>query len=123
MAASWLGKTTLSVTELGWTGAGFSDTLAREMWEQMPDPLRNMAVAELAAGNIAHNILRNIDRGIVLLAFAKPPLTKLPEEASVRVHHTFQNGNYCYDGTACTYEHLPSGCFLAFDDPDYKDAP
>jgi hypothetical protein len=44
-----------------------------------------------------------------------------PPADAVVVHRRFANGNYCYDGTACTYEHVGSGNFLAFLDPEYRD--
>ena len=37
----------------------------------------------------------------------------------IHVEHSF--GNYCYDGTRATYEHVASGHFLAFEDPDFDD--
>lgn len=92
------------------------------MWSQLPDTLKQVAIAELQAGNAAEHILRNDTRAIVLLAFQCPPLTLPPSDELVRVHPSFANGNYCYDGTFCTYEHIESGCFLAFNDPGYVDA-
>ncbi len=91
------------------------------MWLDLPLSLKQIAVAELQAGNIPRHMLRNESRGIVLLSFKAPPKTDPPAPGLVRVHPAFENGNYCYDGTLCTYEDMSSGCFLAFDDPDYVD--
>jgi hypothetical protein len=92
------------------------------MWHQLPETLRRIALAEFHAGNTPEHILRNETRDIVLLAFQARPLTPMPSAGAVRVHPSFANGNYCYDGTFCTYEDIESGCFLAFNDPDYVDA-
>lgn len=85
---------------------------------QLAEPLRQIARAELGAGNSPTHILFNETSGIILLAFTRPPITIQPASSIVRVHTTFANGNYCYDGTFCTYEDIGTGCFLAFDDPD-----
>lgn len=121
MPAQWLDKTTLSVTELGWTGQDFREPLAQEMWLELPPELQEIALAELSLGNDSRNILRNLDGGFVVLTFSQRPLSPPPQGAGIRVHREYQWSNYCYDGTFCTYEHEPSGCFLAFDDPEYED--
>ena len=121
MAIEQISKDTLSVTELEWHGDGFSDPIATEMWRELPPVLRQIAQLEIELGNEPWNILRNTERGIVLLAFRRPPAEAPDPAASIRVHRSFDNGNYCYDGTLCTYEHLPSGSFLAFDDPEWQD--
>ena len=119
MPAAWLDKTTLSVTELGWTGTCFADPLAQEMWQELPFELQEIALAELGAGNEARNVLRNLNGGFIVFTLARRPLTAGPEHKSIQVHREYQWSNYCYDGTFCTYEHLPTSCFLAFDDPEY----
>lgn len=116
-----LSKSTLSITELQWRGDGFSDPGANGLWLELPPELRRIALRELAQGNGPWNILRNSDARMVLLAFRCPPITAPHPHAQIRVHRSFESGNYCYDGTFCTYEHLPSGCFLAFDDPEWQD--
>ncbi len=122
MGVQRLGRDTTSVDSLVWTGHGFESTEAQSMWSQLPDTLQQVAIAELHAGNVPEHILRNDTRAIVLLAFLRRPLTFPPSVELVRVHSNFANGNYCYDGTFCTYEHIESGCFLAFNDPGYVDA-
>jgi hypothetical protein len=104
-----------------WQGAGFLDPEAATFWSELPDNLRRLALTEIESGNVASQILRNDERGIVLLEFERGPLTELPKDIQVAVHTAHELGNYCYDGTKCTYEDLSSGCFLAFCDPDYKE--
>ena len=120
MASQWLGKTTFSVTEPGWDGDTFADADALEMWLECPADLQAIVRAESAAGNLPWNILRNVEQGIILVALSGPPRTGAPN-TRFRVHTSFANGNYCYDGTVCTYEHIPSGCFVTFEDPAYED--
>ena len=122
MTTQWLGRTTESVTDPGWTGAGFSDPDAHRMWDECSSELQKVVCAEAAAGNIPWNILKNHERGIVLVALAGPPRTPLPGTGFV-VHKTFYNGNYCYEGTVCTYEHRDSGYFISFEDPEFEGPP
>jgi hypothetical protein len=98
------------------------DPEANSYWCEMPDSLKEIAAREVAAGNKVQQILRNADRNIVLLAFERGPLTQRPNESVITVHTQHRYGNYCYDGTKCTYEDQRSGCFLAFDDPEWQDA-
>jgi hypothetical protein len=107
MAVEQLSKDTLSITGLEWRGDGFSEPAATEMWRELPDVLREIAIAEIERGNEPWNILRNTERDIVLLAFRHPPAKVPDSNAAIRVHRSFDYGNYCYDGTFCTYEHLP----------------
>ena len=119
MGVQRLGSDTTSIDSLVWNGIGFDDMEADSMWAQMPDTLKQVALAELKAGNVPEHILRNEARAIVLLAFQYPPMTSPPVPDMVRVHNTFDYGNYCYDGTLCTYEDMGSGSFLAFSEsPD-----
>jgi hypothetical protein len=122
MTIQRLGGDTTSVDSLAWDGRSFGDATADAMWTQLSELLQHVARAELQAGNVPIHILLNETRGIVLLAFAMPPMTARPPAEAVRVHTSFGNGNYCYDGTLCTYEDVLTGCFLAFDDPEYVDA-
>jgi hypothetical protein len=122
MGIQRLGHDTTSIDSLVWNGHGFDGADAQSMWSQLPETLKQVAIAELQAGNIPEHILRNDTRAIVLLAFQNRPITPAPNVEVVRVHSRFANGNYRYDGTFCTYEDIESGCFLAFDDPDYVDA-
>jgi hypothetical protein len=122
MAVQRLGRDTTSVDALAWNGEGFGDATADLMWSQLAEPLKQIALAELMAGNTPVHILFNETHGIVLLSFAEPPMTARPPVELVRVHTNFAHGNYCYDGTLCTYEDIGTGCFLAVDDPEYVDA-
>ena len=122
MTVQRLGRDTTSVDELAWSGNGFRDATADAMWVELSTLLKHIALAEVGAGNIPINILRNDRLDIVLLAFQQPPKTPAPDAKEVFVHTSFANGNYCYDGTACTYEDLESGDYLAFDNPDYVSA-
>jgi hypothetical protein len=122
MTTQWLGRTTESVTEPGWTGAGFSDPDANRMWEECSPEMKTLVCAEAAAGNVPWNILKNHERGIVLVVLAGPPRT--PEPAGgFAVHRAYDTGNYCYEGTVCTYEHKISGGFIIFEDPDFQGPP
>lgn len=113
------GSTTM-VIDPPWTGDGFGEPTAQAYWEQFPEALRAVALAELAAGNIVTQILRNDERRVVLLEFAVGPLAgQLPLALTVHTSHRF--GNYCYDGTRCTVEDPASGCFLAFLDPEWHE--
>ena len=118
MAVQRLGQDTTSVNLLTWDGRSFGDTTADCFWARLPSPLKEIALAELASSNTPYNILFNETRGIVLLAFDQPPMTPRPITKAIRVHTSFDNGNYCYDGTLCTYEDTVSGCFLAFNEPE-----
>ena len=120
MTSQWLGKTTFSVTDPGWDGDTFADADALGMWLECPADVHALVRAESGSGNVPWNILRNIERGIILIALSGPPRTA-PPQANFRVHTSFANGNYCYDGTVCTYEHIPSGCFVTFEDPAHED--
>lgn len=123
MTVQRLGRDTTSVDELAWDGRSFGNATADAMWAQLADPLKQVARAELQSGNAPRHILFNETGGIVLLAFSLPPMTARPPVEVARIHTSFANGNYCYDGTLCTYEDIHTGCFLAFDDPEYVDAP
>jgi hypothetical protein len=113
-----VGSTTIVLHPV-WTGDGFSEPTAQAFWEQLPDVLRTMARAELAAGNAVTQVLRNDERGIVLLEFGDGPLVGSTTPA-LRVHTEHRFGNYCYDGTKCTVEDPTTGCFLAFIDPEWQ---
>ena len=121
MAAHQISRDTTCVDALIWNDGSFGDATADSMWARLPDTLKQIALAELDAGNTPIQILLNEARGIVLLELSKPPMTARPDAELVRIHTSFASGNYCYDGTLCTYEDLRTGSFLAFDDPDYED--
>jgi len=112
-------KSTTILSELEWTISGFTEQTAQEYWALLPTSLQNIALKEIEHGNKISSILKNSERGIVLLAFSQSPLSPTPSDQSISIHTKHDYGNYCYDGTKCTYEHSPSGCFLAFEDPSY----
>ncbi len=105
-----------------WTGSEFENADAQAYWMMMPSTLSTLARAELENGNVVSQILRNGERQIVLLEFERGPTTSAPDPELVRVHRHHEYGNYCYDGTMCTYEDLESGSFLAFNDPMFDAA-
>ena len=112
---------TTIVSDPQWTGDGFSEPTAQIYWGQLPETLRTVARGELAAGNTVTQVLRNDDRGIVLLEFAAGPLAGL-QYPTLRVHTSHSFGNYCYDGTRCMVEDPATGCFLAFIDPEWEES-
>lgn len=116
-----LGSTTI-ISDPSWTGFGFAEPEAQAFWLELPPNLQALATREIAAGNVAHQILRNHERGIVLVAFVHGPLTG-QAPADVVVHSTHRYGNYCYDDTTCTYEDKRTGSFLAFLAEDADPAP
>lgn len=118
--AQRLDRSILSVSPLEWDGAAFADGDAQKFWLMLPRELQAIAVAELLQGNQPEWIVHNEERNVVLLAFSSHPRTASPDTETIRVHRKHAYGNYCYDGTLCTYEHLKSGCFLAFSDPEYQ---
>ncbi|QKE63298.1 hypothetical protein HNE05_07960 [Aquipseudomonas campi] len=115
MAVQQLGPNTVSVNEIAWDGSGFGNAKANEFWSQLSSQLQKIAISELVAGNRPRSILRNDSRNIIVLSFSSPPNSLKSTTDLLRVHTEFKHGNYCYDGTACTYEDLESGDFLAFD--------
>jgi hypothetical protein len=113
-------KGTRYVEKPEWLGHGFADSDAHAFWVEMPENLKKIAVAEITSGNTVAQILRNDERGIVLLVFENGPLSEIPADEHLVIHTRHAYGNYCYDGTKCTYEDKESGSFLAFDDPAYE---
>lgn len=89
------------------------------LWRRIPESLKNLAVAECEDGNKITSILDNQEQSIVVLVFEDTPRINFGGDSEIRVHTSQSYGNYCYDGTRCTYEELRSGCFLALDDPEY----
>jgi len=119
--AQRLDRSTVSVSAPEWDGVGFADGDAQQFWLMLPRELQVIALAELSQGNLPESILRNEERGIAVLAFRSGPRTASPESEAIRIHRRHEYGNYRYDDTLCTYEHLKSGCFLAFSDPNYRE--
>jgi hypothetical protein len=108
--------TTTIVRNPTWNGRDFDESIAQSFWAELPPVLHKIALAEIEAGNNLDQILRNDERGIVLVGFEQGPLAGEPP-AGIIVHSRHRYGNYCYDGTKCTYEDSTSGSFLAFNDP------
>jgi len=102
-----------------WGGSGFVDPDAEYLWRLLPAPLQQIAKQELAAGNTPEAIQQDLQTKVVVLTFKRPPYTPQPASVQISVHTRHATGNYCYDGTAWTYElHFPHA-FLAFTDPTY----
>ena len=59
MTVQRLGRDTTSVDGLSWNGHAFGDATADLMWGQLPDALKQIARAELQAGNSPAHILFN----------------------------------------------------------------
>ena len=114
--------TTTPYDGLTWLGAAFAEPAPQLLWLRLPACLRAIAVEEMARGNSAICILENRESNIVVLCLKTGPLTDHPADPAIRVHTRHELGNYCYDGTKATLEHLPTGCFLVFDDPAHDDA-
>ena len=104
-----------------WTGNGFVEEIPQALWNRLPESLRRIAVEEIYSGNSTESILENRERNIVLLALRTGPLIDRKSDSVVKVHTWHECGNYCYDGTKATSEDIKTGCFLAFEDPDYKE--
>jgi len=102
-----------------WNGRGFSEPDAHELWLLLPESLRHVATQEFAAGNAAEAIQQDLQTSVVLLTFDRPPRLPRPAATNITVHTRHAFGNYCYDGTVCTYELHSPRAFLAFIDPTY----
>jgi hypothetical protein len=114
-------KNTSYIESPDWNGDGFDHPVANRWWQELPPALREIAIDEMGKGNKIEQILRNNDRNIVLLSFESGPYTAEPDDENIEIHTKHSYGNYCYDGTKCTYEEKMSGCFLSFEDPDYQE--
>jgi hypothetical protein len=102
-----------------WDGQKFEDPTAAALFSLLPPELRRLARREFQLGNSATWIIRKSEpRRIVLLTFEQGPLGDM-DERDVVVHMGFASGNYCYDGTKCTFE--AKGSFLTFDDPSWEE--
>lgn len=102
-----------------WAGSRFAQEEAQELWLQLPEKLRLIAIQELQAGNVPDSIQLDLKTKVVLLAFSHPPRLLNPNEPDIVVHTKHEYGNYCYEGTVCTYEFVPQRAFLAFNDPNF----
>jgi hypothetical protein len=104
-----------------WTGNGFVEEVPQALWTRLPESLRKIALEDIRLSNNTESILESRERGIVLLALRTGPVIDRTSNSVVKVHTRHEYGNYCYDGTKATYEDIKTGCFLAFEDPDYKE--
>ena len=120
----------MNVIELGtttayegptWTGEGFAEEVANELWRRLPQSMKKITHEEIDCGNEISGILENREHNIVVLSFREGPMIDRASADSLVVHTRHSFGNYCYDGTKATYEDMETGCFLAFDDPEYDD--
>lgn len=98
-----------------WNGSGFHEYLPNLAWEKMPPSLKGIAHSELATGNRIRSVIENHERTIVIVCFEREPASSPQSDNSIVIHTQHEYGNYCYDGTATTYEDTKSGCFLTFD--------
>ena len=103
-----------------WDGERFGNPKAQTWWEEYPNNLRTIVLAELEAGNSIWAILKNHNRNIVLVSLSKIHQTKILESTDIIWHKIGKYGNYLYDGTSSTIEDIDTGCFTAFDDPEYE---
>lgn len=103
-----------------WTGEGFEEGPAQDLWLRLSELLQKIVLDEIALGNTIESILENRERNIVVLSLSKGPLLDRESDEKIRVYTVHSYGNYCYDGTKATYEYIKTGCFLAFEDPEYK---
>ena len=117
-----LGNTT-QFDSPSWNGNGFDEPAPQSLWLRMPLALRVIAIREQESGNSITSILENREREIVLLSFGRRPVVMRTSDRLIVVHLSHRLGNYCYEGTHATYEHVESGCFLAFDDQNRLDEP
>lgn len=113
-------KSSIEYIDPTWIGSGFAEDAPQKLWLKLPESLRKIALEELNHGNEIASILENQERNIVLLSFKIGPLVDRKADGSFRIHTTHAYGNYRYDDTKATYEDIESGCFLAFNDPDYE---
>jgi hypothetical protein len=105
-----------------WTGCGFAEREAQNLWSNLPSILQQIAIDEIRSGNRATSILQDSNTGAIVLTFEKGPLLSPPSPSSLLIHREHEVGNYCYEGTAATYEALESRCFLAFTDPNLDES-
>ena len=112
---------TKQYTRPTWTGDGFIEVAAQDLWERLPESLRTIALFEIRSGNKPISILENQETQVVLLSLAKGPLIPRNSDDRIIVHTHHEYGNYCYDGTTATYEDVQSGSFLSFENPEYED--
>ena len=110
----------IQFNEPSWNGAGFDEAEAHALWREFPGNLQSVVRRETSAGNRVRFALKNLERGIVVIALARGPLVNHEKSDEILVHTQHAYGNYCYDDTRATFEDLSSGCILAFEDPDYE---
>ena len=102
-----------------WIAGRFVDDEASSLFNELPQTLQAIAMAEIDLGNRPTQILRNNRRGIILLEFGEGPRSEIPQDPVLVVHTEHSYGNYCYDGTSCTVEDVEAGGFVAFLDPTF----
>ena len=103
-----------------WKDGVYVEPWMEECWNRLPDVLKNIAMKEISLGNKAEHI-QCAGSPCVLLVLEKEPQStdSLPEE--VIKHTSFNEDNYCFDGTLCTYQDINSRSVIAFPDVNYVD--
>ncbi|MDM0066888.1 hypothetical protein [Variovorax sp. J31P207] len=89
---------------LTWSGESFAEQEAARLWWYLPVALQAIARREIGAGNTPKALQLDRKTFVSVMTFSKPPSVPFTPEPGVSVHTTYAPGNYCYDGTACTYE-------------------
>lgn len=108
-----------STQALTWNGSTFVEPEADFLWSLIPARLQAIARIEMDAGNSPVSIQLDRRTFVPLMSFRAPPLPRVDAGPEVIVHSRFIPGNYCYDGTHCTYELVQPRSSLAFGDPTY----
>lgn len=103
-----------------WDGVGFLNPTAQSWWEEYPNNLRAIVLSEIEAGNTIEAILKNHNRNLILISLGNIPQTNIIENDSFIWHRKGKRGNYLYDGISSTIEDVKTGCFIAFEDPEYE---
>ncbi len=106
---------------LTWVEDSFVELEAAFLWWFLPDRLQCIARAEMAAGNLPETLQLDRRTFVPLMSFSRPPFAATPPVDEITVHTAFAPGNYCHDGTACTYESDDPPGFLCFRDPNWVD--
>jgi hypothetical protein len=109
-----------STQALTWNETSFAEPEAQFLWELLPHRLQAIARDEMSAGNVPLSMQLDRRTFVPLMSFRAPPLVPIDTSSDVLVHTKYAAGNYCYDGTHCTYELLNPTSFLAFEDPTYN---
>ena len=69
-----------------WTGEGFEEGPAQDLWLRLPELLQKIVLDEIALGNTIESILENRERNIVVLSLSKGPLLDRESDEQIRVY-------------------------------------